>query len=154
SPPRPLPSAGSRRNHSMRRIVWIASLATIVLVGGIVFFKPLATPAEAPAGSTKNPAKQPASPQLPISPVVLYSSGVGYFQREGEVDGDARIDLSFPVQDVNDLLKSMVLQDLNGGKISAASYDSHDPIDKTLGTFAVNLTGSPSFAQLLHQARG
>src|SRR5262249_5706289 len=35
-----------------------------------------------------------------------------------------------------------------------ASCDSHDPLDRTLGSFAVNLTGNPSFADLLHQARG
>jgi hypothetical protein len=54
--------------------------------------------------------------------VVLFSSGVGYFQREGQIDGDARVDLSFPVQDINDLIKSMVLRDLDGGHVSAVSY--------------------------------
>jgi len=51
--------------------------------------------------------------QLPIGQVVLFSSGVGYFQREGQIDGDARVDLSFPTQDINDLIKSMVLRDLD-----------------------------------------
>src|SRR5262249_3630027 len=64
------------------------------------------------------PAQVAAVP-LPIAQVVLFSSGVGYFQREGEVQGNARVDLSFPVQDINDLLKSMVLSDLGGGHISA-----------------------------------
>jgi hypothetical protein len=86
--------------------------------------------------------------------VVLFTSGVGYYQREGEVEGHARVDLTFPVQDINDLLKSLVLQDLAGGQISAVSYDSHDPIDKTLKSFALDLTSNPSFGQLLHQARG
>ena len=35
---------------------------------------------------------------LPIRQVVLFNSGVGYFQREGEVDGDARIELSLSRQ--------------------------------------------------------
>ena len=54
---------------------------------------------------------------LPIKQVVLFNSGVGYFQREGEVEGNARVDLSFPASDINDLLKSLVLQDLGGGKV-------------------------------------
>jgi len=91
---------------------------------------------------------------LPIAQVVLFSSGVGYFQREGEVQGSTRIDLSFPVQDINDLLKSMVLQDLGGGHISAVSYDSQAPVEKTLRSFAINLTGNPTFSQILNQARG
>jgi hypothetical protein len=99
------------------------------------------------------PAKAVAAP-LPIAQVVLFSSGVGYFQREGEVQGNARIDLSFPVQDINDLLKSMVLQDLGGGRISAVSYDSQAPVAKTLRSFAINLTNNPSFGQILNQARG
>src|SRR5262249_22305567 len=63
-------------------------------------------------------------------------------------------DLAFPAQDVNDLLKSLVLQDLGGGQVSAVSYDSHDPVEKTLQSFAINLNGNPSFAALLNQARG
>jgi hypothetical protein len=95
-----------------------------------------------------------AGPQLPVAQAILYSSGVGYFQREGTVEGNARIDLTFPVQDINDLLKSMVLQDLGGGLISAVSYDSQAPVEKTLQSFAINLTGNPGFGQVLGQARG
>src|SRR5262249_25010091 len=91
---------------------------------------------------------------LPVSQVVLFSSGVGHFVREGAVEGDARVDLSFPARDVNDLIKSLALRDLDGGRIDAVSYDSNAPVERTLQSFAINLTGSPSFAQLLHQARG
>src|SRR5205814_9629972 len=100
------------------------------------------------------PAARSASPHLPVGQVVLFSSGIGYFQREGKIEGNARIDLTFPVGDINDLLKSMVLQDLGGGHASAVSYDSHDPIDKTLKSFAINLTTNPTLAQILNQARG
>src|SRR5512138_2033511 len=66
-------------------------------------------------------AKQDLKPAvtLPITRVVLFNSGVGYFSRSGEVTDDARVDLSFPETDVNDLLKSMVLEDFNGGRIAA-----------------------------------
>jgi len=139
----------------MRRYVWAASLITALSLTAVFLLRPRTSDAEIiPLVQAEAPEAKPAAPHLPITQVTLYSSGVGYFQREGEVEGDARIDLSFPVGDVNDLLKSMVLQDLNGGTISAASYDSHDPLDKTLNSFAVNLTGNPSFADLLHQARG
>jgi hypothetical protein len=86
--------------------------------------------------------------------VVLFSSGVGHFLREGQVEGDARVDLSFPVSDVNDLLKSMVLLDRDGGQVRAVSYDSSAPLERTLKSFAVDLTANPSYAQLLQQARG
>src|SRR3954453_16499025 len=97
---------------------------------------------------------KPGLPDLPITRLVLFSSGVGYYQRAGRVEGSARIDLHFPAARINDLLKSLVLQDLDGGQVGAVSYDNRDPLQKTLKSFALDLTGNPSLADLLHQARG
>jgi hypothetical protein len=94
------------------------------------------------------------SAQLPVTRIVLFSSGVGYFQRQGEVQGNAHIDLQFHASNINDLLKSLVLQDQGGGRIGAVSYDNHDPIDKTLKSFGIDLTDHPSLGQLLDQVRG
>src|SRR5262249_54444827 len=91
---------------------------------------------------------------LPITRVVLFNSGVGYFSRSGEVEGDARVDLTFPETDVNDLLKSMVLEDFDKGRISAVSYDSREPIARTLSSFAINLNGNPTFSGILTQMLG
>jgi hypothetical protein len=92
---------------------------------------------------------------LPISRVVLFSSGVAHFNRSAEVEGDVRVDLTFPEQDINDLIKSMTLQDSSEkGRISAVTYDSHEPIDRTLKSFAINLNNNPSFGNILTQARG
>jgi hypothetical protein len=106
----------------------------------------------APALLDRPSAKPNAPPALPH--VALFTSGVGYFQREGEIDGTTRVDMTFPVADVNDLIKSMVLQDTGGGKVTAINYDSRDPIERTLKTFAVDLTANPSLGDLLNQARG
>ena len=71
--------------------------------------------------------------QLPIGQVVLFSSGVGYFQREGTVEGNARVDLSLPRRRTSTTCSSrMVLRDLDGGHISAVSYDTNAPVEKTL----------------------
>ncbi len=92
---------------------------------------------------------------LPISRVVLFSSGVAHYNRSAEVQGDVRVDLTFPEQDINDLIKSMTLQDFSEkGRISAVTYDSHEPIDRTLKSFAINLNNNPSFGNILTQARG
>lgn len=95
-----------------------------------------------------------AAPALPLKKVVLFSSGVGFYEHEGKVTGDAAVDLKFNVKDVNDLLKSMVPQDLDGGAVSTVTYGSMDPITKTLQTFAVDLTRNPTMADLLDQVRG
>src|SRR6185437_11967460 len=91
---------------------------------------------------------------LPISRVVLFNSGVGYFTRAGEVEGDARVDLTFQESDVNDLLKSMVLEDFNNGRISAVSYDSREPVWRTLASFAIDFSEKPTYAEILSQVRG
>jgi hypothetical protein len=97
---------------------------------------------------------QQGAAQLPVSRVVLFSSGVGYFQREGQVDGNARIDLQFHTKNINDLLKSLILEDGGGGQIGTVNYDSREPIEKTLKSFAIDLTGNPSLGELLGQVRG
>jgi hypothetical protein len=137
----------------MRRALWLLPLAGVVSLAGLALFL---RPASLPAGGRADQGPEGAAKAgaLPVSRVILYSSGVGYFQRSGKVQGTARVDLSFPVQDINDLLKSLVLRDLGGGQISAVSYDSHDPVEKTLQSFAINLNNNPSFANLLNQARG
>jgi hypothetical protein len=137
----------------MRRYLLAVPLAGAAALGGLLLlWRPSNAGVEKPAPLPEAPAAKSAA--LPISEVILYSTGVGYLQRSGKVEGDARVDLSFPAQDVNDLLKSLVVRDLGGGHVTAVAYDSHDPVEKTLQSFAINLNGNPSFAALLEQARG
>src|SRR5260370_34554595 len=130
-----------------------AAVVAVPLASGLLPFKAAALIAADDKNAQENNRTNSAA-QLPIGQIVLFSSGVGYFQREGTVDGNARVDLSFPVQDINDLLKSMVVRDLDGGVVSTVSYDSNAPVEKTLKSFAINLNGNPSFAGILGQARG
>jgi hypothetical protein len=137
-----------KRNWILASVCGVALLA----VAGFVAFHQTVT--AQPGSATPNQNKAEEAQNLPITQVVLFSSGVGYFQREGKVEGNARIDMTFPVQDINDLIKSMVLRDLDNGHITAVSYDNNAPIDRTLKSFAINLTGNPSFSGILNQARG
>jgi hypothetical protein len=137
----------------MRRTLLCTVAAAAVLTAAVLLIRSNSTTAQ-PARPAPQEGPAVKVTQLPIGQVVLFSSGVGYFQREGAVEGSARVDLSFPVTDINDLLKSMVLRDLDGGHISTVSYESNAPIEKTLKSFAVNLTTNPSFMQILNQARG
>ena len=99
-------------------------------------------------------AAEAAAAELPLEKVVLFTSGVGYFQHGGKVTGDTTVEMSFKSENVNDLLKSMVVEDLGGGTVPAVSYASRDPITKTLGTFAIDLTDDPSIGRILARLRG
>jgi hypothetical protein len=137
----------------MRRNAILAAATVVLIAAGSLLLRTSTTTALHAARAAKADEAH-ASTQLSIGQVVLFSSGVGYFQREGAVEGDARVDLSFPVSDINDLIKSMVLRDLDGGAVSAVSIDSSAPTERTLRSFAIDLTRNPSFADVLNQARG
>ena len=133
-----------------RKLLWLA----LPIVGGSVglsLFGPSLKSA-APAGAEPPKSLRPSA-GLPITRVVLFNSGVAHFTRSGDVEGNARVDLSFPEADINDLLKSMTLED-ERGRVSLVNYDSHAPISKTLESFAINLNQSPTYSAILNQARG
>ena len=105
-------------------------------------------------GSSPESARSEEPLTLPLSKVVLYSSGVGYFQHDGTIMDTAPLNLRFNVNQINDILKSFVAQDFGGGQVSSVTYGSRDPITKSLSSFAVNLNGNPSLAHILTQLRG
>jgi hypothetical protein len=91
---------------------------------------------------------------VPLTSLMLFTSGVGFFQHEGTVEGNARMELTFSADQVNDLLKSLVLRDMDGGSIQSVTYSSRDPITRTLKSFSIDLTTNPTLAALLVQTRG
>jgi hypothetical protein len=129
---------------NMRRIIASAVLAAAV---SLVPFSGYAQVAQG-QGQRQDQAN------VPVKVVVLFSSGVGYFEHAGAVNGNASSELRFKTQQINDILKSLVLQDLGGGKVTTVVYPSQDPIEKTLRSFQVDITGDPSLAELLSQLRG
>ncbi len=100
-------------------------------------------------------ADQPQAPDpVRVRTVVLFSSGVGYFEHAGTVDGAATCELRVRTSQLNDLLKSLLLDDQDGGHPGAVEYPSLDPIAKTLASFQVDIGGNPSLGSLLGQLRG
>ncbi|HEX8911235.1 MAG TPA: hypothetical protein VF796_02665, partial [Humisphaera sp.] len=112
----------------------------------------VAEPAPAPTPVTRPAAA--ARADLPVSRVMLYSSGVGYFEHFGTVRGNGTAELRFKADQINDVLKSLVLQDLDKGQVSGVTYPSNEPLDRQLKAFRVDVTGNPPMADLLNQLRG
>ncbi|MBI5864302.1 MAG: hypothetical protein HZB38_07330 [Planctomycetes bacterium] len=112
----------------------IAALITPLLVAGIVH-----------AGERAD---------LKVTRVAVFSSGVAYFECEGVVRDSAQAELSFRTSQINDIIKSLIVQDLGGGSVGVVSYASQDPLEKTLKSFGVDLTGKPTLGGLLDQLRG
>ncbi len=131
---RPAPTSPARGPRTARTL--LASCTGLVVLG------------------TLGPAAPAAAQELPVERITLYRSGVGSFERRGSVEGDMDIQLSVDAELVNDILKSMVLLDLGGGRIESASYASREPLERRLASFAVNLSDAPGRREILQRLRG
>jgi hypothetical protein len=129
------------------RKLWTTAILTAAVMGIPAFVTAADQPAivqEIAAGAV----------DVPVKKVMLFSSGVGYFQHDGNIHGDGSTELRFKTNQINDILKSLVLEDLDGGKVTTITYPSQDPLDKTLKSFQVDITANPPLADLLNQLRG
>src|SRR4051812_7494900 len=104
-----------------------------------------------PPAHAAKPADQQA---VPVKEVVLYTSGVGYFEHYGTVKDNGFTELHFKTAQINDILKSLLLEDMDGGKVSSVTYGSQEPLSHTLKSFQVDLNGAPPLSGLLSQLRG
>lgn len=103
-----------------------------------------------PAASAEAQSKA----EVPVRTVMLFSSGVGYFEHTGMVRGSGSTELRFKTSQINDILKSLVLSDEGGGRVTGVTYPSQNPIERTLASFSVDIRSDPSVADLLDQLRG
>jgi hypothetical protein len=91
---------------------------------------------------------------IPIREIILYKSGVGYFERAGTLSPGESARLDFKAADMNDVLKSLTLQDRNGGKVTGLRYDSSEPLEQKLAEFPFTLGGQAPLSSFLDQMKG
>lgn len=92
--------------------------------------------------------------QLPVQRVVLYKNGVGYFEHAGRVQGNQDVTISFTSGQLNDVLKSLTVLDLNGGRISGVGYGSSAPIDRQIGDLRLPINDKSTLPEILGALRG
>jgi hypothetical protein len=95
-----------------------------------------------------------ASVSLPVRKVILYKNGVGYFEHTGRVRGNQDFGIEFTTAQLNDVLKSLTLVDLNGGRIGAVRYNSVAPLDEQLKNLQIPLSEEVTSAAFLIALRG
>ena len=95
-----------------------------------------------------------AAAKLPVRRVVLYKNGVGYFEHLGSVRGSQDVHVDFTSAQLNDVLKSLTVLDLSGGKISGVDYNSEAPLARRLATLRLTLGENPTMADFLGALRG
>jgi hypothetical protein len=96
----------------------------------------------------------PAAAKLPVRRVVLYKNGVGYFEHLGRVRGSQEVHVDFTSAQLNDVLKSLTVLDLSGGRITGVDYNSEAPLARRLATLRLALGEKPTTAEFLGALRG
>jgi hypothetical protein len=107
---------------------------------------------ETAGGSSENSSA--STGKLPIRRVVLYKNGVGYFEHLGRVRGSQDVHVDFTSAQLNDVLKSLTVLDLSGGRITGVDYNSEAPLARRLATLRLALGEKPTTAEFLGALRG
>ncbi|MDR2742545.1 MAG: DUF4139 domain-containing protein [Treponema sp.] len=106
-----------------------------------------------PATGTTGAVRKEAADVLPLRRLSLFSSGVGYFEHGGTIDGPAEITLPFPMDAVKDVLKSLAITD-PASPSPQVSYPASDTFFRTLGSLKIDLSGNPGIGDILRNLRG
>src|SRR3954451_12859195 len=87
--------------------------------------------------------------ELPVREVILFKHGVGFFSRSGELKSGETARLDFKAGDMNDVLKSLTVEEKGGGKVVGLRYDSSEPLDKKLEQFPFGIGDHFSLSAVL-----
>ncbi len=90
---------------------------------------------------------------LALKRVMLSTGGVAYLEYETEVAGNAELTLSAPLEQVDDILKSIVVYDSKGG-IGNASLAGRNPLAETFTDLPFGEAALTSPAALLNALQG
>jgi hypothetical protein len=98
------------------------------------------------------------STQLKLKRVVLYKSGLGFFEKWGKLDlaSQKSLKISFKSTTVNDLLKTFSIMRTKGDlMVSGVSYEGQDAnLNKLLEESRIKLPDTETFNALIGQLRG
>jgi hypothetical protein len=91
--------------------------------------------------------------ELPVTRVVLYKNGLALFERSGEVKPGEPVRLEFKKSEMDDVLKTLVL-DSSAGTITHLRYQLDEPLQTRLGEIGLIIQPGVTLAGLLDQMRG
>jgi hypothetical protein len=90
---------------------------------------------------------------LVLKRVMLSTGGVGYLEYEAEVTGDAELTLDVPLNQVDDVLKSIIVYDSKGG-VGSARLAGRDPLSQLFSDLPFGREALDSPAGLLNALQG
>src|ERR1700731_4583442 len=90
---------------------------------------------------------------LSLERIILSSGGVGFFEYEAVVDGNATLSLDVPLDQVDDILKSLVVYDDNG-TAGEVTLPGREPLTQSFVDLPFDRSALASAAALLNALQG
>src|SRR5436305_7979136 len=109
------------------------------LVAGFVLFGLAGSVVAFPVGAA----------ELALKRVVLSTGGVGYFEYEAAVDGNATLALDVPLDQVDDVLKSLVVYDA-AGSAGEITLPGREPLNQSFADLPFDRSALQSAVDLLN----
>ncbi len=91
---------------------------------------------------------------LPLKNVIISSSGLAVYGHEGKVQGDTELELSVRLDQVDDLLKSLVVMQPENAKLEGVSLPGREPLSQIFLGLPFNETEIRNYPALLNAMRG
>jgi hypothetical protein len=149
------------------RIAAASAVALLILTSGLTFAQAPSSklgrtadalretgPQTPPQPTTAGAPRDAAADRLPVRRVVLYKSGVGYFEHLGRVSGNQTVTIDFTSGQLDDALKSLTALDLGGGRIAGVNYNSEASLERRLGELRLPVGSETTRAAFLSALRG
>lgn len=133
----------------MSRLPFVVSL--LALGASLVTTPPLSAQ---PAGNRQGAPATAEGERLPVRRVVLYKSGVGYFEHVGRVRDTQTVSIALTSGQLDDVLKSLTTVDLGDGRVTGITFNSSAPLEQRLRTLNLPLGPTTTKWQLLQALRG
>lgn len=92
--------------------------------------------------------------ELPVTEVTLYKHGIGLFTRDGTVPPGQEARLEFQNNDMNDLLKSLIVSGVDGAQVKAIRYDANETLDQRLSKFPFHVGDQQPLSTFLDTLKG
>lgn len=90
---------------------------------------------------------------LPVREMVLYKHGVGFFRREGKLSAET-VEMTFRQDEINDVLKSLVVIDRGDGQVLGVRYQTPPDIEAQMADSLIHLSDAASLRDLIRDLRG
>lgn len=132
----------------------ISALALTLCLAPLAFAAQIAPQPKAPAPKAAAAPPDTSLHQLPVRQVILYKNGVGYFQHTGQVTGNQQVSIDFTSAQLNDVLQSLTVLDLGGGRIAGVNYNSTTPLAEQLKALSLGMSDDPTSTELFQALRG